>query len=77
MKRKFNEGDLVHIPQDVQMYREFGPLPKKTDKPILGVVIKDSLDYPCEMDIFVEGERFKVSRKSVYPMEEMDANQTY
>ena len=73
MKRKFNEGDLVHIPQD----REFGPLPKKTDKPILGVVIKDSLDYPCEMDIFVEGERFKVSRKSVYPMEEMDANQTY
>ena len=70
MKRKFNEGDLVHIPQDVQLYRERGPLPEKTARPRLGVVIKDCLDYPCEMDIFMEGERFKVHRRAVYPMEE-------
>ena len=67
---KYNEGDLVHIPQDVQMYRDKGPLPTKTTKPVLGVVIKDTLDYPCEMDVFVEGEIFKVHRKSVYPMRE-------
>jgi hypothetical protein len=70
MKRRFNEGDLVHIPQDVQLFRESGPLPNRTQKPVLGVVIKDSLDWPCEMDIFVEGEKFKVNRKAVYPMEE-------
>jgi len=76
MRMRFNEGDLVHIPQDVQMHREAG-LPRKTLKPILGVVIKDSLDWPCEMDVFVEGERFKIARKSVYPMEGVDVNKTY
>ena len=76
MRMGFNEGDLVHIPQDVQMYRE-GGLPRKTLKPTLGVVIKDSLDWPCEMDVFVEGERFKIARRSVYPMEGVDVNKTY
>tara|TARA_Y100000034_G_scaffold133989_2_gene201187 strand:+ start:4666 stop:4884 length:219 start_codon:yes stop_codon:yes gene_type:complete len=70
---RYKEGDLVHIPQDVQMYRESGPLPKKTNKPVLGVVIEDSLDWPCEMQIFVEGEKFKVSRRCVYPMREKHA----
>tara|TARA_R110002020_G_scaffold29495_1_gene93009 strand:- start:299 stop:520 length:222 start_codon:yes stop_codon:yes gene_type:complete len=68
MERKFREGDLIHIPQDVQMYRESG-MPRTTARPLLGVVIKDSLDWPCEMDVFVEGERFKINRKSAYPME--------
>ena len=71
MERKFREGDLIHIPQDVSMYRETG-LPRTTSRPLLGVVIKDSLDWPCEMDVFVEGERFKISRTAAYPMEKSD-----
>lgn len=80
MERKFNEGDLVYIPQAVLLWDHndyglaaHGKTYITTEKPTTGICIQGSL--PLENGerlvlVYAKGQRWTVHNKDVYPMEE-------
>lgn len=59
-----NEGDLVYIPQGVDMWSSSAVT--RTEKPITAVFLEQDVDL-CH--IYTSGAQFKVPVKFVYPME--------
>ena len=60
------EGDLVHIPQGIEMWNETGKgmKMKMTHKPITGVYLSGGRHI---YHVYADGE-WKVKRKDVYPI---------
>ena len=59
------QGDLVHIPQDVNMWNstDNGTTIIKTHKPITGIFLREELDT-------YQGRENTVAKRQVYPMGE-------
>ena len=79
MERKFNEGDLVYIPQAVLLWDHAGDHRGelrsayiKTEKPTTGICIQGSLELDDErlVRVYTKGQVWSVQNKDVYPMEE-------
>jgi len=65
------QGDLVHIPQDVSLwsYTENGSMNIiKTQKPITGVFLYQTASNTYR--VYAQGRENTVEKKHVYPMEE-------
>ena len=81
MQRKFNEGDLVYIPQAVMLWSdsEQNQSPYiQTEKPITAVFMGGLAELnPRTNDrliqIYAKGRAWAVHEKDVYPMEETNA----
>jgi hypothetical protein len=63
------QGDLVHIPQDVNMWNstDNGTTIIKTHKPITGIFLREELDT---YRIYAQGRENTVAKRQVYPMGE-------
>ncbi len=63
------EGDLVHIPQGVELWceTERGMRLRMTERPIAGVYLSDRSQYNYR--VYANGDR-NVKKSDVYPMEE-------
>lgn len=61
------QGDLVHIPQDVCLVRNDDWGIYKTEKPVIGIFIGETPTQHCM--IYVLGRKNRVEKKYVYPME--------
>jgi hypothetical protein len=62
------EGDLVHIPQSVNLFNMTPPLIEVTEKPALGIFISHKDERHCS--IYIMGCRRLVETRKIYPMEE-------
>lgn len=70
------KGDLIHIPQDVDMWdycsnSNDGDLPIKyfkTQKPTIGVFLKMDAFNTCR--VFANGQETSVALRCIYPMEQ-------
>ena len=73
MERKFNEGDLVYIPQDVKLFDmdNHSYNLTKTDRPITAVFLRQ--DVGNTVRVFAQGREASVERRHIYPMEEANA----
>jgi len=63
-------GDLVHIPQDVSLwnYTDNGSMNVvKTEKPITGIFLRE--DAANTLRVYVQGRESTVEKRHVYPME--------
>jgi hypothetical protein len=71
------QGDLVYIPQDVILFDNENIYIDKTEKPILGVFLKETplgtRFQAGTYTIYALGRQAVVARRSVYPMEGPDA----
>jgi len=72
------EGDLIYIPQDVLLFDKKNIYIDKTEKPIVGVFLKET---PAGQSfqagtyvVYALGREATVARKCVYPMEDVDAH---
>jgi len=67
-------GDLVYIPQDVTLLDSNNIYIDKTQKPVVGVFLKETpAGAPFQAGtytIYVQGRENVVERRKVYPMEE-------
>jgi hypothetical protein len=68
------QGDLVHIPQGVQLFGFDSALLDKTEKPIVGVFLEDN-DITVgwhggTYTVYALGREALVKKRYVYPMEE-------
>tara|TARA_B100000131_G_C17838571_1_gene500797 strand:+ start:213 stop:428 length:216 start_codon:yes stop_codon:yes gene_type:complete len=64
------QGDLVYIPQDVNLwnYTDNGSMNViKTDKPITGVFLKEEMTNTYR--VYAQGREATVEKRHVYPME--------
>jgi len=76
MVRKFNEGDLVYIPQAVMLWSDTSQSTApymKTDKPITGVCMGGTAELNPKtndrlIQIYTRGQAWAVHEKDVYPM---------
>ena len=61
------EGDLVHIPQGVEMWLETerGMRMRISEKPIAGVYLREASHHICH--VYANGN-WNVKRKDVYPI---------
>ena len=68
------QGDLVYIPQAVTLLDKKNIFINKTQKPIIGVFLKETpTGAPFQAGtytIFAQGRENIVERRHVYPMEE-------
>ena len=65
-----NEGDLIYIPQGVNLfnYGKQGPMSlMKTDKPVTAVFLGNESVHVC--NVFVGGIKVCVDKKYVYSMD--------
>jgi hypothetical protein len=65
------QGDLVHIPQDVNLwdYTDNGSMNvTKTEKPITGVFLREEASNACR--IYTQGRETTVEKRHVYPIGE-------
>ena len=67
------EGDLVYIPQDVTLFDSSNIYIDKTQRPIIGVFLKETpVGSPFQAGtytIYAQGRENVVERRHVYPME--------
>ena len=65
-------GDLVYIPQDVLLFDRENIFIHKTEKPILGVFLKETpIGAPWQAGtytVYTRGAEAVVPRRDVYPM---------
>jgi len=71
------QGDLVHIPQGVQLFGFDSTILDKTEKPIVGVFLEDN-DIAVgwhggTYTVYALGREALVKKRSVYPMEKNHA----
>ena len=71
---KFNEGDLVYIPQAVFLWADTEQNYLKTEKPLTAVCIGRSMPLNEKTNdrlihIYAKGRAWAVHEKDVYPME--------
>jgi len=59
-------GDLVHIPQDVTLVHNYDVY--KTVKPVIGIFMGEA--YNTHYMVYALGRQNKVDRKHVYPVGE-------
>ena len=64
-----NQGDLVHIPQGVELWceTERGMRLRMTERPIAGVYLSERSQYIYR--VYANGD-WNVKKSDVYPMEE-------
>ena len=71
-------GDLVYIPQDVMLFDRKNIFIDKTERPIVGVFLKEtpigSSFHAGTYTIYACGREAVVSRKCVYSMKEHHAH---
>jgi len=67
------KGDLIYIPQDVLLFDRNDIFVAKTEKPVLGVFLKETpIGMPWQAGtytVYALGKKTTVARKCVYPME--------
>tara|TARA_R100000008_G_scaffold81914_1_gene65612 strand:- start:2512 stop:2715 length:204 start_codon:yes stop_codon:yes gene_type:complete len=61
------EGDLCYIPQAVRLFNQGGPYVKTTERPLIGIFIKETDAHHSA--VFTQGEQRWVKTKHIYPME--------
>ena len=63
-----NQGDLVHIPQDVELWieTERGMRLRMTERPIAGVYLSTLSQYIYR--VYAHNAKWNVKRRDVYPM---------
>ena len=63
-----NQGDLVHIPQGVELWceTERGMRLRMTERPIVGVYL-GGVNHVWQ--VYANGHEWKLKRRDVYPME--------
>ena len=68
------QGDLVHIPQDVKLFDRENIYIGTTQKPIVGVLIREiPVGAPFQAGtciVFTQGSEAVVEKRHAYPMEE-------
>jgi cupin superfamily acireductone dioxygenase involved in methionine salvage len=64
-----NQGDLVHIPQGVELWCETdkGMRLRTTERPTVGVYLNSM--SPNIYQVYANGHEWKLKRRDVYPME--------
>jgi hypothetical protein len=62
------EGDLCYIPQAVRLFNQGNPYVQTTERPLIGIFIKEQDDHHSA--IFAQGKESWVKTKHVYPMEQ-------
>lgn len=65
------QGDLVHIPQDVSLwnYTDNGSMNvTKTEKPITGIFLREEASNTLR--VYAQGREATVEKRHVYPMED-------
>ena len=62
------EGDLCYIPQAVHLFSQGDPHVKTTERPLIGIFIKEQDAHHSA--IFTQGRESWVKTKHVYPVEE-------
>mgnify|MGYP003679520125 FL=1 len=67
------QGDLVHIPQDVKLFDRENIYIGTTQRPIVGVLIKEISDRAAfqagQCMVFAQGSEAVVERRHAYPLE--------
>ena len=63
-----NQGDLIHIPQGVQLWSDAGRgmRHRTTDRPIVGVYLGGTNTV---YQVYANGAEWNLKRRDVYPME--------
>jgi hypothetical protein len=63
------EGDLIHIPQGVEMWNETGKgmRLRMTERPTVGVYFSTMSQYIYQ--VYANGHEWKLKRSDVYPLE--------
>ena len=63
-----NQGDLIHIPQGVQLWSDAGRgmRHRTTDRPIVGVYLGGTNTV---YQVYASGAEWSLKRRDVYPME--------
>lgn len=68
------EGDLIHIPQDVKLFDRKNIYICTTQKPIVGVLIREiPIGAPFQAGtciVFAQGSEAVVEKRYAYPMRE-------
>ena len=64
-----NQGDLVHIPQGVELWCETdkGMRLRRTERPTVGVCLNSM--SPNIYQVYANGHEWKLKKRDVYPME--------
>ena len=64
-----NQGDLVHIPQGVELWCETdkGMRHRTTKRPTVGVYLGGISNHVYQ--VYANGHEWKLKRRDVYPME--------
>jgi cupin superfamily acireductone dioxygenase involved in methionine salvage len=64
------QGDLVHIPQGVELWceTERGMRLRRTERPTVGVYLSETSQHIYQ--VYANGHEWKLKRRDVYPMEE-------
>ena len=64
-----NQGDLVHIPQGVELWCETdkGMRLRRTERPTVGVYLNSM--SPNIYQVYANGHEWKLKKRDVYPME--------
>ena len=81
MPRKFNEGDLVYIPQAVMLWSDTSENSSPympTERPITAICMGGIAELNTKtndrlIQIYARGQSWAVHEKDVYPMEETNA----
>jgi hypothetical protein len=82
MIRKFNEGDLVYIPQAVLLWADTSQSTSPymtTEKPITAICLGAAAELNTKtndrlIQIYAKGQSWAVHEKDVYPMEVSSAS---
>ena len=63
-----NQGDLIHIPQGVQLWSDTGTgmRHRTTERPTIGIYL-GSVNHVYE--VYANGHEWKLKSRDVYPME--------
>ena len=63
------QGDLVHIPQGVELWCETdrGMRLRRTERPTVGVYLNSMI--PNIYQVYANGHEWNLKRRDVYPME--------
>jgi len=63
------QGHLVHIPQDVELWceTEKGMRIRRTERPTVGVYLNSMSHHVYQ--VYANGHEWKLKRRDVYPME--------
>jgi len=63
-----NQGDLVHIPQGVELWCDTGrgTRVRRTERPTVGVYLNGTNRI---YQVYADGHEWKLKRRDVYPLE--------